>query len=130
MDHPIQISHQLGQWLSRVESDNSIPQGIRLDMGLFLDRVVELVEQTFREILRLSIKLKFMPDSDLSPQEVRTYRQQAERLQARDHYRDVDFICGRLHVLRTEFEAYRDFTRAFGGEFQQLMWLIDEREGG
>jgi hypothetical protein len=126
---PTKISHQLGTWLTRVEHDESIPSNIRLDMGLFLDRVVELVEQAFREVLRLSITLKFMTDADLTADRIREYQQRVEQLRARDRYRDVDFVCGRLHVLRSEFEAYREFTKAFGDDFHELMWMIDEREG-
>lgn len=129
MQTPTEISRQLGTWLTRVEQNKSIPAATRLDMGLFLDRVVELVEQSFREVLRLSIKLQFMPDTDLSRDRIQEYRRRAEQLRARDRYRDVDFICGRLHVLRAEFEAYREFTESFGDDFQQLMWLVDEREG-
>jgi hypothetical protein len=128
---PERISHQLSTFLSEVERSTSISTAVKRNMILFVDRVVEVVEQAFREILRLSVELKYIPDEELTDEGIRLYSREAEQLRERDKYRDVHYICGRLHVLRRQFheEGYYELTQGFDSSFRELVYLIDDREG-
>lgn len=125
------ISTQLSDLLGRVERANDIPNRTKRDMVVFIDRVVEVVEQAYREVFRLAVELKYIGNDELTSEGVANYQREAERLQERDRYRDVQFICGRLHVLRTQFheEGFDRLTGGFDRSFQQLINLIDDREG-
>ncbi len=100
-------------------------------MVVFIDRVVEVVEQAYRDVFRLAVELKFIPDEDLTAEGIAKYQRDAERLRERDRYRDVEFVCGRLHVLRRQFheEGFDKLTAGFERSFQELIYLIDDREG-
>lgn len=131
MGDPKHIADELSSWLQKVEQAPSLARDCKRDMVLFLDRVVEVVEQSFREILRLSVELRYMTEDELTPTGLRGYLKNVEMLQARDKYRDVEFICGRLHVLKQQFHdgGLDTFTQQFGHEFHRLVNLIDDREG-
>lgn len=129
MNSPEHLTNQLSDWLNRVDSA-AIPRDRKRDMVVFLDRVVEVVEQAFREVFRVCIALKYISE-DLSVARVTGLRMELDSLRARDKYRDVEFICGRLHVLRQQFHhaGFDQFTRDIGADFRQLVYLIDDREG-
>ena len=128
---PRDISIQLRDLLNNVEQADNIPNRVKRDMVVFIDRVVEVVEQAYREVFRLAVEIKFIPDEDLTSKGVAGYQQEAERLRERDRYRDVEFICGRLHVLRRQFheEGFDQLTQGFDHSFHRLLDLIDDREG-
>lgn len=129
MTHPEQLTDQLSNWLNSVNTA-AIPRDRKRDMVVFLDRVVEVVEQAFRDVFRICIELKYIRE-DLSVAGITRLRKELDSLRARDKYRDVEFICGRLHVLRKQYHdsGFDEFTRYMGSDFQQLTYLIDDREG-
>jgi hypothetical protein len=125
------IAEQLTALLNQVEQADNVPNQTKRDMVIFIDRVVEVVEQAYRDVFRLAVELKFIPNHELTKEGIAKYQRDAERLRERDKYRDVEFICGRLHVLRRQFheEGFDKLTAGFERSFRELIYLIDDREG-
>lgn len=98
----------------------------------FISQVVQVVEQSFQEVLTLLLDIKFLRKDDLNPQRLVELRKNAELLTARSYYRDAAEICSRLKHLSEIFDKFVKPTVSrlpSYTDWQSVFGLIEHREG-
>lgn len=120
---------------SIVESISKAPSVSGADLRRvlkFLAKVVQVVDQAFRDVYALLIELKYMTVRDVKSGRVRELLKELDLLKARDRYRDAEQICSRLHSLSEQYESeIKPILQHIGNreDWYQLFMLIDEHEG-
>src|SRR5262245_54009031 len=63
----------------------------------FLTKVVQVVDQSFQDVLALLYEFKYVTVADVQTEKVSDLRKELDLLRARSRYRDAEEICSRLH---------------------------------
>lgn len=127
-----QIVGQLRDAVTSVSLDRQMPEDDLRDVLSFLVKVAQVVDQSFQDVLTLAIELAYLSPADASSDRISRLQMEIELLTARSHYRESLEICSRLKHLKAQFEQHirptiQGFTKA--ADWQQLFWLIEDREG-
>jgi hypothetical protein len=100
---------------------------------VFVSQVIQVVGQSFDEVVGILVDVSLLDPEDLQNQEQMTdLRRRVGLLTARSHYRDAAEICSRLQHLKERFEQSVRPKVAHLPEFSGwagVFGLIDEREG-
>lgn len=127
-----QIVRQLSQAVASASLDARMPDDDLRDVLSFLVKVAQVVDQTFQDVLTLAIECAYLTPGRELPERLRRLQLELELLTARSHYRESLEICSRLKHLKQQFESHIKPTikgLANAQEWQQLFWLIEDREG-
>jgi hypothetical protein len=98
----------------------------------FISDVSRVVVQAFENVYEVLIDLKFVSSRDIESGELDRIRKDLDKVRARDYYRNVEMICGQLHVLEDEFrDEISSITSRLDdpGQWRSVFSLLNEHEG-
>ncbi|MBF0456542.1 MAG: hypothetical protein HQK99_01435 [Nitrospirae bacterium] len=126
------VVHQIEDMLVSAVDDRSISDYDLRQLLRFIAKVVQIVEQAFQDVFSVLIDFKYLSVEDFHSRRLVELRKNLDLLLARSRYRDAEEICSRLHHLREQFNTQIEPLVAHlqrYKEWQNLFWLIEEREG-
>lgn len=127
-----EVVQELKEAVVEASANSQVDDADLRDILAFLTKVVQVVDQSFQDVYTLAVELAYLREEDLSSERFRRLRMELELLMASSHYRESLEICSRLKHLKTRFNDYiRPAISQLPGEasWQQLFWLIEDREG-
>ncbi|MBL0345735.1 hypothetical protein [Candidatus Villigracilis affinis] len=100
----------------------------------FLAKVIQVVDQAFRDVYTILIEFKYLGMEDIESGRIYKLQKELDILRARDHYRDAEQICSRLHFLNEQFHSDIEPIIFLTKNRKVQNWsgilrLIEEREG-
>jgi hypothetical protein len=113
-------------------NNRAIPENDLRTLLLFMGKVCDVVEQAFRDVYAVLIQIRLLDSSAPHSANIRQLHGDLHLLLARDHYRDAEMVCGRLHALRDQFQHHVEpivDKLQTGDRWRALFWLLDDREG-
>jgi hypothetical protein len=133
------MSHQLADLVeeidSFVDSAASTPGLAEPDVRRvlrFISQVIQVVEQSFQDVLALLVDIKLLRPEELKPARIDELRRSSELLTARSRFHDALEICSKLRHLSAH---YHDFIEPIVGQlpnspqWHTLLRLLDQHEG-
>lgn len=93
------LVNQLQVVVTTVKNDTSINKMDLRRVLTFINKVIMVVDQAFQNVLVVFDNVRYLKDHG-SNEEYDHIQKEIQALSARDRYRDVELICGRLSVLK------------------------------
>jgi hypothetical protein len=128
---PASLAQQLSSAISSIEHSHTLTRLAKRDALLFVDKVIEIADQVFREMWRFAIRIRYLQEDDFNQNKLLELRQEFDLLESAKQFRDVYWICERLHVLDAELHS-TELSEAFQdpeSNFSILFCMINEHEG-
>lgn len=98
----------------------------------FIAQVIQVVEQSFQDVLGTLVEIKLMRPEDISTPKLQELQRQLELLTSRSYFRDAFEVCSRLRHLRQNFDQFIEpsvrHIKDYGG-YKGVLGLIQEGEG-
>lgn len=100
----------------------------------FMARVVQVVEQAFDSLQMSLIELKYLSPAEFDESRRLELLKQLESLGSREHMRQVEIVCGRLHALMNDYHdhiapALSSLTAPTQEVWLNTSQLLDQHEG-
>jgi len=128
-DSLLRIASELGAVVEATTDPQLTAQDARRVLR-FVARVAHVVEQALQDVYGLAIEVKHVSVGD--KQEIGRLQRELDLVCSRSEYSKAEEICSRLRHLREHFEQdVALLLRCSRGDarWQQLFWLLEEREG-
>lgn len=125
-----QVATELGALVEGATADAQLNAPDVRRVLRFVARVAHVVEQALQDVYGLAVEVKHVTPGD--KREIDRLRRELDLIRSRSEYSKVEEICSRLRHLRGQFEHdVALLLRCSRGDarWQQLFWLLEEREG-
>lgn len=127
-----EVVSQLRTAVLAAGNDPAVSDSDLRDILAFLVKVTQVVDQSFQDIYALAVELAYLESSEVDGARIKRLQMELELLTARSHYRESLEICSRLKHLSKQFNDH--IRSAVSGlkdshNWQQIFWLIEDREG-
>ena len=124
------VATDLGAVIEAAADDRNLSTQELRRVLRFVARVAHVVEQALQDVYGLAVEVKHVASGD--KRELQRLRRELDLVRARSAYSKAEEICSRLRHLREQFENdVALLLRCSQGDrrWQELFWLLEEREG-